>query len=113
MYKNEKIRKCVSVMWKQEVVIMLMYRGQTLYDDEYLISYECSTEMRNDIKAEIYYHRNNVENLDGFRDDDFYDIVDENSNNYCLSELPGAAHVDPEINENFRGNRDSGVMELC
>ena len=49
--KVKKIRERVSVMLKQEAVIMLMYRGQSLDDDEYLISYGCRSGTRNDIKA--------------------------------------------------------------
>ena len=99
-------------MLKQEAVIMLMYRGQNLDDDEYLITQGCRPGMRNDIKAEIYFHQSNAENVVKFKLDAFYDIVDENSNDYYLAELPEAAHEEPTSNENLKENRDSCVMEL-
>ena len=34
----------------------------------------------------------NVENLEKFKHDNFYDKVEENSNDYYLAELPEAAH---------------------
>ena len=54
--KVRKIRKTVSLMLKKEAVIVLMYRGQYLDDDEYLISYGCRPGYSNDISAEIYYN---------------------------------------------------------
>ena len=88
----KKFRKGVSVMLKLETLITLKYRGQNLDDHEYLISYGCCPRMRNNIKAEIYYH--------------------QNSNDYYLAELLEAAHEEPTSNENIRENRDSYLMEL-